>query len=797
MRALSLLTLVVALGAVFAGPSAAQSTNAGAAIAIGSPSYRIPVGIAVQPDSGALVLTVDFRSGSPDIFAQRVDRHGRPTLAAGGVYVTAWDPNEAIFPIADGAGGLLVLKAETRGATGKDIVAYRVLANGTMPYGPSGLVVCNATRDQSRPFLIAGPSGFFYVAWQDDRANLGGQFDIYAQKVSLAGAVQWAVNGIPVNTAAYRPWSYGINEVAADGQGGLILTWTYNSYGGPMRAQRVSSAGALQWTATGVAFGDASYGASGIAPDGLGGVWGMYTAWDGTYNRPYAYHLLSTGAAAFAGGVQFSPSQYGGTISTSMIRDGTGGCFAFVQPWYSGSTSTTATIYRQQLSSTGTLLRGSGGEMFGASPESPRMFDAGSSIIYAVTEQAYPTARTMLRVQRLNLDGTAIFPGTGTIVNRPEGTLGVAYPFASLSATGVTAVSWGDGRYNTQYSGLSYQGFGQALSATGAPLWDDAERPTIVSAKDAAADQGGRVRVTWNASIADHPAARAAKGYRVWRALPDAAVASFSSARPSGDGIFHAGGRTLLALANSYWEMAGEQAASTLPSYALTVATLQDSMAGSPADQSFMVEAWDDSSHHWFSDARVAHSVDNLPPSAITSATGQYAGGSTSLAWSAVADADLCCYEVFRGTTPGFVPNDANRVHSTTDQLWTDASGPSAYYRIAAVDVHGNRGPSALVAPTGTAAVGDDAPTRWALRAASAAGAVELTLDAPQADDGRVELFDVTGRRLWESAWRTDAARALRFRAQPGDGLRAGVVYARVTSSATGRQLVTRTVVLR
>lgn len=796
MRASSLLALALVLGVAHPQTAIGQSFNGGAAVAVHGPSYRIPVAVAAQPDSGALVVTVDFRTGLPDMYAQRVDRHGRPTLAAGGVLITAWDVNEAVFPMADGAGGIVIVKAESRGGTGKDIVVYRVLANGTLPYGPTGIVVCSAARDQTRPYLIPGPSGFFYVAWQDDRANLGGQFDLYAQKVSLAGAPQWTANGVLVNTAAYRPWSYGISEVVSDLQGGLILSWTYNSYGGPMRAQRLNASGSPLWTATGVGIGDASYGAVGLAPDGLGGVWGSFTAWDGTYNRPYAYHLLSTGVAAFAPGVQFFESVYGGGITTRLLRDGTGGCFAFVQPWYSGSTSRVLSISRQQITSTGTLLRGTSGEPFGSSTEAPSLFDAGNSVLYATIELPFQGAHSQLRVQRMNLDGTSVFPGTGTVVNRPEGTLGIAYPSLSLTATGVTAVSWGDARYSTPYGGPMYQGFGQALSAAGAPLWDDAERPTISSARDAAADQGGRVRVSWGASIADHPAVRAATGYRVWRALPEAALATLASVRPAGDGLFRAGGRTLLARANSFWEMAGEQPASTLPSYALTVATLQDSMAGSPADQSFMVEAYDDSTHHWFSDALVAHSVDNLPPSAITSATGQFAGGATALQWSAVSDADLCCYEVYRGTSAGFAPSAANRVHSTTDPLWTDAFGSPAYYRVAAIDVHGNRGVSALVTPVGTAAVGDDAPDHWALRAAWTAGAVELTLDTPRADDGHVELFDVSGRRLWKAPYRIEAAGTLRFRAMTGESMRSGIVYARVMS-AGGRRFATRAIVLR
>ncbi len=796
MRATVLLPLALVFGIALPRSANGQSSNGGAALAVYGPNYRIPVAVAAQPDSGALVVTVDFRSGLPDVYAQRVDRRGRPTLAAGGVFVTAWDNAEGVLPIADGAGGIVLVKSEARGATGKDIIAYRVLADGSQPYGPTGLVICNATRDQSRPFLVPGPSGFFYVAWQDDRANLGGQFDLYAQKISVAGAAQWTANGVLVNTAAYRPWSYGISEVVPDLQGGLILNWTYNSYGGPERVQRLNASGALLWTATGVGFGDANYGAGSLTPDGLGGVWGAFTSWDGTYNRPYAYHLLSTGVAAFASGVQYYGAVSGGSVSTQLVRDGTGGCFAFVMPWYTGSTSNSAGIYRQQLSSSGTVLRGTSGEFFGSAIDMPRLFDTGTSVIYSVIEQPYLSSHSMLRVQRMNLDGTSMLAGSGTIVNRPEGTLGVVYPMVSLSTTGVIAVSWADARYSTPYTGTTYQGFGQALSATGAPLWDDAERPAIVSAKDAAADQGGRVRVTWTASIADHPAARAATGYRVWRALPDVALASFAAARPVGDGLFKLGNRTLLAHANSYWEMAGEQPAVTLPSYAMTVATMQDSMAGASADQSFMVEAYDDSAHHWFSDALVAHSVDNLAPSAIASATGQFAGGSTALYWSAVMDADLCCYEVFRGSSPGFVPSVANRVHSTTDQLWSDAYGSPAYYRIAAVDIHGNRGASALVMPTGVADVADGAPTRWALRAMWGVGAVELALDTPRADEGVVELFDVTGRRLWKAPYRLEAAGTLRFRPPTEQAARAGVLFARATSTS-GHQLVARAVVLR
>ena len=96
MRASSLLALALVLGVAHPQTAIGQSFNGGAAVAVHGPSYRIPVAVAAQPDSGALVVTVDFRTGLPDMYAQRVDRHGRPTLAAGGVLITAWDVNEAV-----------------------------------------------------------------------------------------------------------------------------------------------------------------------------------------------------------------------------------------------------------------------------------------------------------------------------------------------------------------------------------------------------------------------------------------------------------------------------------------------------------------------------------------------------------------------------------------------------------------------------------------------------------------------------------------------------------------------------
>lgn len=791
---------IAAIVLIAPGLARSQVSNGGSIVAVYNAGLRIPFATVAQPDSGALVLFQDTRDGVADIYAQRLDRHGRPLLAPDGVLIWRLPPGEYLETwLLDGSGGVILVQTEQRGATGRDIVLKRVLGNGTQSYGPTGIVICNAARDQAHPRLAAGPAGFYYVGWSDDRPNLGiNEQDVYVQKVSLAGAPQWAANGILVNTATYRTDYNGISCMAADFQNGVIVGWYFNSGSRGTRMQRVNSAGAIQWAAAGVQFGPDNWGVSSFAADGTGGIWGTTTDWDGTYIRAYAHRLLANGTPAFAlpGILLHSPS-YQSSYSLYPIRNGTGGCFIYGIDYYN-STSSTRPIFRQELSPTGTLLRGTDGEPFGDGAQLPAIFDAGTALLMANQEKVTIEGRVKLRLQRYAIDGTAFYPALGVVLGRNEPNLDILYAAMSMLPNGVIAAAWADGRYKSPLNTYNYQAFGQAITPAGTSLWDDSELPVIQAATDAAADQGGMVRVTWNASIADHPATNAATGYHVWRALPGSMVASLATVRPEGEGTFKVGDRTLMFRANVFWEQAGSQSAATLPSYALTVPTLQDSMAGAPGDQSFMVEAYDDSSHHWFSSTLNAHSVDNLAPAAITSAAGIYGSGATTLYWGGVSDADLCCYEVFRGTSPAFVPSDANRITSTDQVSFVDPYGTPAYYRIAARDIHGNRGASALVIPAGTLAADADAPRAWALHSRwNASGrTLELALDLPQSAEGRLDLFDVTGRRLWSAPYRVEAARSLQFRVAGGTELPAGVVFARATDTS-GRALTSRAVVLR
>lgn len=795
-----LLALFVLLLAPVA--ASAEPHNSGAAIALAQPGIRVPFAVVPQPDSGALVLYQDTRNGANDIFAQRVDRRGRPTLGAGGKSVLSALSSTVINGwLPDGSGGCLIAWSQYRGATRQDVLVQRVLADGSLGYAASGLVVCNASFDQLYPQLAAGPAGSYYVVWTDTRANVPDQADVYVQRLTVAGAAQFAANGIPANTVAFRSYSYSSADVAADLAGGLLLAWNVFAPGG-LRAQRITSAGALLFTATGVPLGDPTDYSANIAADGAGGLWAWSTRFSGGAYTPYAHHLTAAGASSFApAGIAFHSGTANG-FNLAIIRNASGGCFVMGQAFNSFGISNGHPFFRQELDAAGAPLRGADGEQLSYNNSLFALFESGAYVLLGLYDHEGGLPGRSLRIQRFSFDGTPAFPGNGVLLGREEPSSHETAITASASASGLVMEAHADGRYVRPANPYVYQIFGQALSSSGTPLWDDAENPVISAAGDAPADQGGRVRVAWDAGAGDSPATRMVRGYRGWRALGSAPAARLAALRPAVDEPFTVDSRRYLAHANLYWEMVAEAPATQLSSYALTLPTGQDSTAGGNADESFMIEAWDDSLHHWWCAALVAHSVDNLAPATPAPFTGQYAAGTAHLHWNRNAEPDLAGYRLYRGSSSGFVPGPTNLVGAPPDTGWTDPAGVPAVYKLSAVDVHGNESPVATLVPAGALGVGGEGPAALAFALASrnpSPGGATLRLSLPVAARVRVRIFDAAGREVreladverpageWTIAW--DGADA------SGRAVASGLYLARLESA--GRSFVLRLVLTR
>ena len=256
------------------GAGTVQWAGNGAAICTAPNSQHAPQ-IASDGSGGAIITWDDKRSGSGDIYAQRVNPAGSVQWTGNGIWICT-DPGSQWAPriTSDEAGGAIITWADNRSGSG-DIYAQRVDAAGTVQWKPNGVALFTASGNQEDPQITSDGSGGAIVTWNDWPFAAG---DIYAQRVNAAGTVRWTVDGAAICT---DPNSQSAPQITSDGSGGAIVTWNdHRSGNGDIYAQRVNPAGSVQWTGNGVAICAASGDQKSpqIISDGSGGA--VINWWD-------------------------------------------------------------------------------------------------------------------------------------------------------------------------------------------------------------------------------------------------------------------------------------------------------------------------------------------------------------------------------------------------------------------------------------------------------------------------------------------------------------------------------------
>ena len=201
---------------------------------------------------GAIITWQDSRSSNDgNIFAQRLDSSGIIRWALDGVAIcSAIDNQGAPQIISDGYGGAIITWYDYRnGTSNPDIYAQRINSNGVILWSADGVVICNESNSQVSPKIINDSSGSAIITWIDSR-NGPFNFDIFAQKINSAGIVQWTTNGVAICT------SEGIQdfpEITSGTNGGAIIVWKdgRNVNDNNLFAQKVNSVGAVQWSVNG------------------------------------------------------------------------------------------------------------------------------------------------------------------------------------------------------------------------------------------------------------------------------------------------------------------------------------------------------------------------------------------------------------------------------------------------------------------------------------------------------------------------------------------------------------------
>jgi predicted lipoprotein with Yx(FWY)xxD motif len=609
---------------------------------------------AVSDGSGGVIVTwADQRSGDYDIYAQRIDSNGMPLWTMDGVVVCSFYEDQ-LEPdiISDGTGGAVIVWNDNWTVVYWDIYAQRLDANGTVLWAAFGVPICEATETQAQADITADGTGGAIIAWKDERNALT-DADMYAQRIMIdaTGTIRWTTDGVAICTAS--GWQQS-PDLVPDLEGGAIIVWEDNrGLSLSIYAQRIDSLGVVQWATDGIMVHQVEidyHAQEDITPDGSGGV---IVAWSDRRN-----------------GV--------GNNDIFAQRIDQDGNWQWV---YSGVPVCTAA-----------------GDQ-GLTKIAPD--DQGGYYI-AWKDERYGAAD--IYAQRLRDDGVTLWPNDGVDVcayDEEQLILGT-----EADGLGGAVVVWTDFR-SGYYDQIYAQRIEPRYGHWGVP------EPVIAFVTDITPDEGGSVALSWYGSQLDDFRYGEVTHYSIWRAM--SAIPMFAAsdefpllATPQDIGKDFDGSAIRIeqtASGDYFWEWIGNADALGLEGYSYTAPTRTDSTGIDPAIHYFQVVTHTQTpTTYWISAPDSGYSVDNLAPCppATVMAEQIYTPEGLEITWEPNSEPDLSAYVIHRGTASDFAPDEGNLIYSECELIYFDGDwrwDSGYWYKVGAVDVHGNVSEYVLLGP--------------------------------------------------------------------------------------------------
>lgn len=770
-----------------------------------APGTQNSVQLAGDGSGGAYLVWSDDRGGNgTDIYAQHVLRTGivDPAWPTDGLAVcTATGPQMSPDIVTDGAGGAFLVWQDYRGASIPGIYAQHLLPTGADPAWPSqGKPVRAVANYQYSPQAVSDGMGGLFVAWHEGGVSTSN--DIWAHHLLASGAPDpaWPADGIGVCVLTGLQ-SYA--QIALAAPGIAVVTWrdtrgaTWDIY-----AQRLIAGAGVDpsWPANGLGLCAATGQQDNpvVCGDGAGGA---IVAWrdarNGARTDVYAQHALASGIADPAWPLDGRAVCLAAEdqLLIQLVSDRAGGAFV---TWQDHRSAAASDIYAAHLLASGLPDPGWPGD--------------GAAVCTALSDQSYPAIaadgaggaiiawqdnRSGYDIYAHHLTATSgvdpAWPANGSAITTAANSQ--SSPQLTEDGAGGAIVAWTDAR-----GGTYYDLYAQRVARFGQLGTPEAE---WVAVADVPEDQGGRVKLSWDASWLDLAGTSLVTGYDVLRSVPPQVV-SLRLARGERARAGLAGGVSpgeLVAVDSgasiTYWELlATVPALHYLEGYSLVAPTTGDSLAPTSPATGFMIVARDEArTRFWLSTPASGRSVDNLAPAAPAPFTGAAHAGTAYLHWDPNPESDLAGYRLYRGTDAAFETGPASLVAALTDTGYVDAAGAPYWYKLTAVDVHGNESRAALLAPGGTLDVADGpASLAFALEAPSpnpahGPSAVRFALARP--GQVRVAMHDVSGRvvrTLVDGALAAGAhAVTWDLRGDDGHAVSPGLYFVRIESAGKAR----------
>jgi len=616
-----------------------------------------------------------------------------------------------VMLLPNGTYGSYVGWTDTRSGLDSDIYGNMVGFDGIAFGGPGGVPICIAPNNQYMAGLISDGAGGLIILWNDER---DGTSMVYAQRVDGSGTILWG-DGVGLCTNGSDQFT---PQISPDGFGGAIIAWIDYSIGSEIYTQRINGDGDILWNPAGnpVCTSGGNKSSVSIAPAPGGGA---FIAWPDDrngYNDAYVQHIDMDGLPVWqidGFSVCDDEGWYNYKYAPRLVPDGSGGA---IVAWYDNRTGDTYDIYAQRFDPDGARAWGSFGVL--ALPcysyEEETLIvkpDGTGGAIITLDMYADEFGELDIYAQRLSHAGNQLWGPNGVAVCAAEN-----YQFAPAIAPdglGGAIIAWQD--YRPEYCDIYCQRVG-ASGLTGSP------EPEILSCLDMPADQGGWVRITTRASLLDVAGeTNPIFGYNVWREIPDGGgpmappsvtstdrsqLLALLSDPATATGVQVDSERAvLLGLPDGLWESVGFWFATRDTLYNIAVPTKDDSTEAGIPFEVFIVTAHSSIAGVFVTSMPdTGYSVDNLAPWL----TGGFEGHETAspdglnMTWTPNPASDIWKYNVYKGDNEFFVA-DLSSLFGTTDEtslfdgLWSKGLAP--YYKLAAIDRHGNEGPAALLRP--------------------------------------------------------------------------------------------------
>jgi len=262
----------------------------------------------------------------------------------------------------DNKGGVFITWKDYRSGGGvglPDIYIQYLNQAGYPQWTTNGVALCTDAADQSTPSIVSDMAGGVIVAWSDWRTGI--ERDLFAQRIDSAGVIQWTLNGVGV---ANKPEREHNEKIVSDDAGGAIIVWEQQGGNGnwDLWAQRIDHAGAPVWPVGGVPLCavDANRLNPKIQKDGKGGAiitWQDYR--NLTDYNVYAQRINATGSLLWGTGALAICSAPGAQIDPKIDPDSaTGGAYIV---WVDKRNLVDYDLYAQKVDENGNILWGNDG----------------------------------------------------------------------------------------------------------------------------------------------------------------------------------------------------------------------------------------------------------------------------------------------------------------------------------------------------------------------------------------------------------------------------------------------------